>query len=37
VRSELGGAGAGPADGRLVLELRGRTVSGALRVAPVEV
>jgi len=37
VRSELGGAGDGPADGRPVLELRGRTVSGALRVAPVEV
>jgi DUF4097 and DUF4098 domain-containing protein YvlB len=36
VRSELGPSGEGPADGRPVLELRGRTVSGDLRVTPVE-
>jgi DUF4097 and DUF4098 domain-containing protein YvlB len=36
VRSDLGGSDDGPSDGRPVLELRGRTVSGALRVGPVE-
>jgi hypothetical protein len=36
VRSELGPSPDGPADGRPVLELRGRTVSGDLRVVPVE-
>ena len=36
VRSELGASGDGPADGRPVLELRGRTVSGDVRVTPVE-
>lgn len=36
VRSELGPSGEGPVEGRPVLELRGRTVSGHLRVAAVE-
>jgi len=37
VRSDLGAAPELPSDGRPVLELRGRTVSGDLRVTPVEV
>ena len=37
VRSDLGAAPDVPSDGRPVLELRGRTVSGDLRVTPVEV
>jgi hypothetical protein len=36
VRSDLGASDDGPSDGRPVLELRGRTVSGAVRVGPVE-
>jgi hypothetical protein len=36
VRSDLGPSPDGPADGRPVLELRGRTVSGDLRVVPAE-
>jgi hypothetical protein len=37
VRSELGPSNDGPADGRPVLEVRGRTVSGNVRVSAVEV
>jgi putative adhesin len=36
VRSDLGGSGDGPGDDRPVLELRGRTVSGDVRVTSVE-
>ena len=36
VRSDLGPANDGPADGKPVLELRGRTVSGDVRVAVAE-
>jgi hypothetical protein len=37
VRSELGPSNDGPADGKTVLELRGRTVTGNVRVTPTEV
>lgn len=36
MRSDLGASHDGPADGKPVLELRGRTVTGNVRVAPTE-